>query len=78
MAAAIRSSSALPLLPGQEELEHSRRPPAQRAQLRPVLQGRAEACQETEFSLKKKKKKMKTLRKKRLDQRLKQAVFPGS
>lgn len=77
MAAAIRSSSALPLLPGQEELEHSRRPPAQRAQLRPVLQGRAEACQETEFSLKK-KKKMKTLRKKRLDQRLKQAVFPGS
>lgn len=57
MVAAIRSSSALPLLPGQEEQEHSRRPPAQRAQLGPVLQGRAEAGQETEFSLKKKKKK---------------------
>lgn len=56
MVAAIRSSSALPLLPGQEEQEHSRRPPAQRAQLGPVLQGRAEAGQETEFSLKKKKK----------------------
>lgn len=76
MAAAISPGSVLPLLPGQEELEHSRRPPAQRAQLRPVPQGRAEAGQETEFTLK--KKKIKTLRKKRLDQRLKQAVFPGS
>lgn len=55
MAAAISPGSVLPLLPGQEELEHSRRPPAQRAQLGPVPQGRAEAGQETEFSLKKKK-----------------------